>query len=220
MHWSPNGRWIALHSHADGTDDVWLQPADGSAAAVPITSGGNETGWPRFSPDGRWIVYGTDHRGPDGDRLGLLQLVGFDQESGEVTEPQHEIELTGFEGQANFAEFGPDSRTIFFEALHGVGERAIWKVDRDGGRPELVHRFASEQWFTGMSVSPDGLWVAYIAPASDGHMQLFKVPTTGGEPVQITSDPTDKTHPSWSPHGDQIAFTVFRYLAHFWLLEP
>ena len=59
-----------------------------------------------------------------------------------------------------------------------------------------------------------------IAPANDGRMQLFKVPSAGGNPAQITFDPSDKTHPSWSPRGDQIAFTVFRYLAHFWLLEP
>jgi len=83
------------------------------------------------------------------DRFGLLQLQGFDQDSGEITQPQREIELTDF----------------------------------------------------------------------DGHMQLFKVPASGGEPLQITFDPSDKTHPSWSPRGDQIAFTVFRYLAHFWLLE-
>ncbi len=219
MHWSPNGRWIALHSHADGTDDIWLQPADGSAAAVPITGGGNETGWPRFSPDGRWIVYSTDRRGA-GEHHGVLQLVGFDQETGEITYPQRDIELTDFDGLAGFAEFGADSRTIFFEGMHGVGERAVWKVDRDGGRPELVHRYGSEQWATGISVSPDSDWVAYIAPAADGRMQLFRVPSTGGDPVQITFDPSDKTHPSWSPRGDQIAFTVFRYLAHFWLLEP
>ncbi|MGD8330889.1 MAG: hypothetical protein PVJ49_15780 [Acidobacteriota bacterium] len=220
MHWSPNGRWIVLHSHADGTDDVWLQPADGSRPAVPITDGGNETGWPRFSPDGRWIIYPTDYRGPDGDRLGLLQIVGFDQDSGEVTERQREVELDGFDGQVSFAEFGPDSRTIFFEAIHEVGKRAVWKVDRDGGRPELVHRFDSEQWFTGIGVSPDGSWVAYIAPAADGYLQLFRVPAVGGEPVQLTFDTSDKTHPTWSPAGDQIAFTVFRYLATFWLWEP
>lgn len=219
MHWSPNGRWIVLHSHADGTDDLWLQPADGSAAARPITVGGNETGWPRFSPDGRWIVYSTDYRGPAGDRLGLLQLIGFDQENGEITQPRREIELTGFDGEATFAEFGPDSRTIYFAAKHAVGERAIWRVDRDGGTPELVHSFLSPQWFSGISVSPDGANVVYIAPAPDGHLQLFRVPTAGGEPVQITFDPSDKTHPAWSPRGDQIAFTVFRYLAHFWLLE-
>ena len=83
-----------------------------------------------------------------------------------------------------------------------------------------MHPFRSEQWFTGISVSPGGGWLAYIAPANDGHMQLFRVPSSGGEPEQITHDPSDKTHPSWSPRGDQIAFTVFRYLGHFWLLEP
>lgn len=220
MHWSPNGRWIVLHSHADGTDDIWLQPADGAAPAKPISRGGNETGWPRFSPDGRWIVYPTDYRGTGGDRLGLLQLVGFDQELGEVTRPGREIELTDFEGQAIFAEFAADSRTIYFEAMHGIGERSIWRVDRDGGTPEVVHRFTSPQWFSGISLSPDGAHVAYIAPATDGHLQLFRVPTAGGTATQVTADPTDKTHPSWSPRGDQIAFTVFRYLAHFWLMEP
>jgi len=219
MHWSPNGRWIVLHSHANGTDDLWIQPSDGSATARPITTGGDETGWPRFSPDGRWIVYSTDYRGPDGDRLGLLQLIGFDQDRGEVTQPRREIELIGFDGQVTFAEFGPDSRAIYFEAMHGVGERAIWRVDRDGGRPELIHRFASTQWFSAISLSPDAANVVYIAPAPDGRLQLFRVPVAGGEPTQITFDPSDKTHPSWSPGGDQIAFTVFRYLAHFWLLE-
>lgn len=220
MHWSPNGRWIVLHSHANGTDDLWLQPADGSATARPITSGGNETGWPRFSPDGHWIVYPTDYRGPEGDRLGQLHLVGFDQESGEVTQPRREIELTGFDGQAVFAEFAPDSRTIYFEAMHGVGERAIWRVDREGGQPERIHSYNSPQWFSGISLSPDATHLVYIAPAPDGRLQLFRVPVAGGEPVQITFDASDKTHPSWSPRGDQIAFTVFRYLAHFWLLEP
>jgi Tol biopolymer transport system component len=136
-----------------------------------------------------------------------------------VTQPRREIELIGFDGQVTFAEFGPDSRTIYFEAMHGVGERAIWRVDRDGGRPELIHRFASTQWFSAISLSPDAANVVYIAPAPDGHLQLFRVAVAGGEPTQITFDPSDKTHPSWSPRGDQIAFTVFRYLAHFWLLE-
>lgn len=220
MHWSPNGRWIALHSHADGTDDIWLQPADGSRPAWPITGGGNESGWPRFSPDGRWIVYPTDARSPDGDRLGLLMLIGFDEQTGEVTQASQEIALEGFTGQVTFAEFGPGSERIFFEAMEGIGERSIRVVDRRGGAPERIHAFASEQWFSGISVSPDGAWVAYVAPAGDGRMQLFKVPAAGGEPVQLTRDPSDKTHPAWSPRGDAIAFTVFRYLAHFWLLEP
>ena len=59
LDWSPNGHWIVLHSHANGLDDVWIQPANGSAPAKAISRGGFETGWPRWSPDGRWIAYST-----------------------------------------------------------------------------------------------------------------------------------------------------------------
>ena len=95
------------------------------------------------------------------------------------------------DGQAVFAEFAPDSRTIYFEAMHGVGARAIWRVDRDGGEPELIHRYTSPQWFSGISLSPDATSVVYIAPAPDGRLQLFRVTVAGREPTQITFDPSD-----------------------------
>ena len=59
MFWSPNGKWIAFHSHQQLSDDLWIQPADGSAPIRRIThlGRGAEAGWPRWSPDGRWIVF-------------------------------------------------------------------------------------------------------------------------------------------------------------------
>ena len=35
--WSPNGRWIAYHSHKEQSDDIWLRPADGSAPGKRIS---------------------------------------------------------------------------------------------------------------------------------------------------------------------------------------
>jgi len=220
MHWSPDGRWIALHSHAEGTDDIWLQPADGSAPAHPITSGGSETGWPRFSPDGRSIVYTSDIHTAEESRLGVLYTVGIDPESGEVTAPQREVQLDGFDGRVSFAEFSPDGSRIVFESIEGPRARGIWSVPSAGGRATRIHSFENEQWFTGIGVSPDDRFVAYVAPAAAGYLQLYRAPMGGGEAVQLTHDPVSKTHPSWSPAGDAIAFTAFRYLAHFWLLEP
>ncbi|WP_457654364.1 hypothetical protein [Rhodocaloribacter sp.] len=217
MDWSPNGKWIVLHSHADGLDDVWLMPADGSAPAHPLERGGIETGWPRWSPDGRWIVYPTEVY-EDGTHRTALFLLGIDQETGAVTEAAHEIPLgMSAEGTA-VAVWAPDSERLVFEAETAPGQKALFIARREGGPPEPFHTFASDIKYSGVTVSPDFRWAAYVAPAPDGYLQVFRVPISGGEARQVTFDPTNKTHPAWSPKGDRIAFTVFRYLSHFWLL--
>jgi Tol biopolymer transport system component len=219
MHWSPNGRWIVLHSHADGTDDLWLQPADGSAAAHPITGGGYETGWPRWSADGATIIYPTEVDDGAGGRRGALMTLGIDPETGAVTVPATALPMTAYGGSVTFAEFAPSGDAIYFESNDGIGERSIRRVQRRGGQPELVHAFKSRQWFSGIGVSPDGAWIAFIAPGPDGYFQVFRVSTVGGSVEQLTSDPTDKTQPTWSPGGDQVAFSTFTYQSHFWRLR-
>ncbi len=219
LDWSPDGRWIVLHSHADGLDDVWLKPADGSAPAHPITRGGHETGWPRWSPDGRWIAYGTEVR-EDGRWRGVLFELGIDPTTGRVTHAAHRVPLTGFTGDVDQAEWLAGGDSLVFDAFEGLQHRAIYVVARAGGRPRLVHRFTSEQRYSGIGVARDARWVAFIAPAADGHFQVFRVPLSGGTATQVTFDPSDKTQPAVSPDGRRIAFTVVSYRTLFWMIEP
>jgi len=44
---------------------------------------------------------------------------------------------------------------------------------------------------------------------------VFRLPIAGGEPVQVTTDPSNKTQPAWSPEGHRIAFTVWSYEVQF-----
>jgi Tol biopolymer transport system component len=219
LDWSPDGRWIVLHSHADGLDDVWLMPADGSAPAHPITRGGHETGWPRWSPDGRWIAYGTEVR--EGGRWrGVAYLLGIDASTGKVTREAGRVPLEGITGDVDQVVWAGSADSLAFDVAEGLDRRAIYAVAREGGRPRLVHRFRSEQRYSGIGVSPDFRWVAFIAPAPDGHFQVYRVPTSGGVPKQVTTDPSDKTQPAVSPDGRSIALTVVSYSTQFWLLEP
>jgi len=219
MTWSPGGRWIALHSHAEGSDDIWIQPADGSSSARRVTSGGHETGWPRWSPDGAWIAFGSDRQEGNAWR-GTPFILPVDPRTGSALGPARRVILEAFDGDVDQVEWTASSDSLVFDAFEGIDRRGIYVVSRTGGRPRPIHRFASEHRVSGLGVSPDFAWVVFVAPGPNGRLQLFKVETSGGDPVQLTFDATDKTQPSVSPDGREIAFTVFHFSTQFWAIEP
>jgi len=217
MHWSPNGRWITYHSHAGGTDDIYLIPAADSSRPRRLSTRGHETGWPRWSPDGRWIVFTGYVWDARGARRGSLYVIPVDQETGK-TLPQRAIDLGVFRHDVLHAEWTPDSERLVFEAAEGAGRKALYVVSREGGTPERFHEWASDQVRSGISVSPDGAWVAHIAPDSAGTFQVHRVPLGGGEAVRLTVDATEKTQPAYDPTGRWLAYAVFIYEVRFWRL--
>ncbi len=61
------------------------------------------------------------------------------------------------------------------------------------------------RWLRQNAVSPDGGTVAFVYQGD-----IFTVPSSGGEAVQITSNPAHDTEPLWSPDGRYIVFASFR----------
>lgn len=217
--WSPNGKWIAYHSHKDQGDDIYLVPADNSRPARRITSFGRgfETGWPRWSPDGKWLAFDADSR--DAVHQSVIYVMGVDQETGAVTSPEKSLSFDGFAGEAVHAEWVGSGDRLAVLADESADTHVILLSSRDGGPARTLHRWKSEHLFSGLGVSPDGKWVAFIAPAADLHFQLWRMPIAGGAPQQLTFDPSNKTQPSYSPDGKQIALTIWDYAVQFWLVK-
>jgi Tol biopolymer transport system component len=216
--WSPNGRWIAFHSHKEQSDDIWLQPAEGGTATrVSFLGRGAETGWPRWSPDGGTVVFSATD--PKTHRTNVYAF-GVDQTSGDITRAPEIVPLRGFDAIASNAEWLPDGKRIAVLGRERPGQYVIVTAPASGGDAALVRRFASEHEFSGISVSPDGREIAFVAPAAGGFFQVFRTPIGGGEPRQVTNDASNKTQPAWSPDGRYIAFTVWTYDAQLWTLKP
>lgn len=217
--WSPNGKWMAFHSHKDQSDDIWLRPAGGDRAPrrISFLGRGAETGWPRWSPDGRWLLFDGASRAT---QRSVMYVVAIDQESGTTIGEVREVQVRGLDSEISHAEWLPDSAHLVAIGKEAPGRHVIFTVARDGGNARVVHRIDSEHDAPGLAVSPNGRDVAFIAPAPDGLFQVFRLSLAAGTPVQVTRDPSNKTQPAWSPDGRRLAFTVWSYEAQLWALQP
>jgi Tol biopolymer transport system component len=218
MAWSPNGRWIAFHSHREMSDDVWLRPVDGSRPDARITflGRGAEVGWPRWSPDGRFVLLDGARKS---DGRSVIYVIGVDQNTGATTSPLREVRADGFDGEITHAEWAGTGMVAAL-AREGPGRHALIALPIAGGTPRIIHRFATEHDFSGLGISPDAKYLSFTAPASDGYYQIFKMPFAGdAAPMQLTSDPSNKTQPVFSPDGARVAFTVWSYEAAFWSFQ-
>ena len=216
MTWSPNGKWIAFHTHKEMSDDVWLRPADGSQPDKRITflGRGAEVGWPRWSPDGRTVLLNGARKS---DGASVLYTMGVNQETGATTAELREVRVEGITGEMGHAEWMPGSSTVIATAKEGPGRHVIFTVPVSGGRATVVHRFTTEHDFSGLGVSTNGRFVAFAAPAPDGYFQIFLKAIGAATPaVQLTTDPSQKTQPTFAPDNARVAFTVWSYEVAFW----
>ena len=225
--WSPDGRWIAFHSHRSpmpvssydakgSTDDLYLRSASGGPSEeIRLTDFGWEDGVADWSPDGRRLVFDSWERG---GAVGVSKpwVVTIDPLSGKL-ERADPLPLPGSVKNATQESWSPRGDEIALEERGEGDSRALWVISLDGKRAEKLAEYTSST-YGGLDWTPDGKTIVYGALAGK-RMQIFAVQRSGGPPRQLTDDPADLMHPQVSPDGRWIACTHISQSKEIWRLK-
>ena len=156
---------------------------------IPAPENTSLTGRLKLSPDGRKLAFLVDPGATSAGPVGSLRLWVHFMESGESRD------LTAADGSPFWS---PDSRFIGYPF-----QNKVRKIEATGGPPETVADFAG-RWGAG-AWNQDGM-VVFGSSAS-----LFRVPASGGVPIQITAlDPArhevEHSSPSFLPDGRHFVY--------------
>lgn len=222
--WSPDGKWIAFHSHRSpkpvptyddpaSTDDIYLRRADDiHAPEIRLTDFGWETGAAYWSPDGQKLLFTSwDRNGQPG--IDKLYILIVNTEVGRAVKVQM-VPLPPEIRSASWAAWSPDGEKIAIEDSRGGQDRTLWTVHADGSHAEKLLEYKGTT-SGGVAWAPDGKTIVFAALANE-HMRIFVIPSFGGPTSQLTQDSGNLLHPRVSPDGKWIACTRVVQSTQIW----
>jgi len=173
--------------------EITRSPLPRVGASAPFIASTRVDATPAFSPNGKKVAFVSDR---SGDReLWVAEADG--------TQP---VQQTAFEGaDVIYPRWSADSQRLIFSALTGpngnfegytlaVGTGAPKRLSAGEGR-SMAHPIFSR----------DGRWVYFIPGVMERKPEIFRLPSNGGEPVQITA--SGAFRPEESPDGTALYYT-------------
>ncbi len=184
---SPDGQQVAVSRlEADGSWHIWLVPVSGGDARQ-LTFGKVPEIYPRFSPDGRVLIYST--YGTTANRIWQVPVSGGP--ASPVTPERPQSDSNG--------DISPDGKWVAF-ARTEQGTVRIYVAPMGGGEARRLTNAPSTvpRW------SPDGNWIAYSPSRSfTAGVWVMRSDGTGARRLSDTGG-----WPVWWPDGKKIAFQI------------
>jgi len=170
--------------------NLWIVNFDGSDPR-PLTTGNQSDTAPRWSPDGKKILYKSNKDGTT-----QLYLRWLDNGA--------EAKLTNLKKSIGNASWSPDGKWIAFNSF--VEEKPTPFVSLPAP-PEGAKWAATPKYIDDMNYRADG--AGYL---KEGYSQLFLLSADGGTPRQLTSGKFNHGGDyGWSPDGKSILVSANRH---------
>ena len=192
--WSPHGHRIAYWAIDHGRRDIWTIDPDApqpKTTAVRITDDVALDWNPVWSPDGRFLYFGSD-------RDGTMNLwrVPMDEETGTAAGAPEPLSLpASFSGNFAFSRHG--------EMVFTTLTRAYRLLATEAGKPPRPVLSGTRE-ILAFAPSPDGQSIAFTS--GSGRENIY-IATAGGTRVrQLTSDGAHDRDVQWSADGKTLYF--------------
>jgi eukaryotic-like serine/threonine-protein kinase len=188
---SPDGSHISVGLRsASSVGDVWVFPI-GRTNGIRVTSEGGRDFGAEWTPDGRELLYSSEHptydlyrRTADASRPPVPLLTGsFDRYTGTVAH---------------------DGSFLVFVLSVPASGAELWTVPLKGD-PEPVRYLANGFNLAHPAISPDGHWMAYDSDES-GRVEIYvqSYPNPGIKRLKIS--PTYGSEPLWTKGGRELVY--------------
>ncbi|TVR21727.1 MAG: hypothetical protein EA396_07275 [Anaerolineaceae bacterium] len=188
--WSPDGAHIVFASdrRGDGTLDIMRVPSAGGTPQI-VYSDGQRNSHPRYSPDGRRLVFVNG--APDDART--WNILTFDFADGTTRE------LTRNVVRDAFPSFSPDGSQVLY-VTDGLGGAQIALISADGDAtqtPRTLYDGIGYEW--GMHYSPDAAYIIFNEEIGGRSVvRLIRADAEGdAEPINVAG--IEGYYPVWLP---------------------
>ena len=181
---SPDGREIA-YTATPATGEAWSTNHDiytvslEGGAPRAITTNTAADGYPRYSPDGKYIAYRAQRRaGFEADRW---ELMLYEREKGTARSL-----TSAFDSHVGAFAWAPDGKTVYFESEVRAAT-PVFAVSIAGGG---IRRVVDEHTNHDIIVAPDGKTLFFTRTSAVRPAEIFRAPSDSGaaEPVTHAND--------------------------------